>query len=340
MAFTMEFGTGFEMGRLPIRAGSFYWSGSPFISTSGVSLTSARTGSYCVRLGTSTLVRMVRPSPSDEVYVSAWIQPNNYAKERSRIELWLDDDTYITLRHDFTYWNAYVGDVLVASGAVATSVDVWQHVQIRVLLGGAGVGLIETVVDGISDIAYSGDTAGGASQITEVAVRSQGVGVTTYLDDICFGEGGWPGDVRFDPVYVSSDVQDDWEVEPALSDHYAVVDEVPPDSDDFVYTQIDASDRYGTPGTWDDTDGSGNVVKDPIAVTVWVDVRKQDGNTDDKVRLAIGDGVNTVTGEYESLLTSYENRWFTRLKAPDGGEWTKAKINALILGIDAQMAEV
>jgi len=48
--------------------------------------------------------------------------------------------------------------------------------------------------------------------------------------------------------------------------------------------------------------------------------------------------VNEVNNGGESLLTSYENRWFIRETAPDGGGWTKADVNALIVGIDADMA--
>jgi len=63
-----------------------------------------------------------------------------------------------------------------------------------------------------------------------------------------------------------------------------------------------------------------------------------DGNLDDKIQLTMGDGVDEIVGGYQSLLTSREQRWYLSEVAPDAGAWTTVDVNALILGIDSDIA--
>jgi len=328
MAFVMEWGTGWEIGHSIQRSG---WNENTRSVSTGAG---AHTGVYGLQCGYLSSTWPMAIIPGAEKYVSIWIK-------------WTAGQGYITFRDAAKtalvrfakrddYLDVYVGGVLVEQGLVAFDGG-WHHLQLHFSIAEAGV--VETIVDGIPDISYAGDTRSGATNVaTSVILGNNYTGGGGFFDDFCYGTGGWPGDIRFDPLYVTEDVEGECGFTPSEgTDHYALVDEVPPASADYNYTLVDASDRYGTPGTWDDTDGLGNVVKDPLAVILWADARKQDGNTNDKLRLTQGDGVNEMTGEYESLLTSYENRWLLRDKAPDGGEWTTAKVRALILGVDAQM---
>lgn len=326
MAFVMDFGTGFEMGFKPTRAG--------VMETTGLTVQTddKHTGSYS--LGSIyNNQRFWAPLATDrsDVYASVWIKPN--AADIPKIYFFYDlTVTPVYLQYNGTYWDAYVKAVKVAEGTVATTHSAWQHVQVHVVIDDS-VGVIETVVDGVPDISYAGDTQPGAEETIAYVVVHQYS--KTRSDDIAVGYGGWPGDIRFDAVLLDGDDTVAWTPSTG-TDNYALLDEVPPSSTDYVSTTADASDLY-TLAAWDDTDGSGNVVKDPIAVTLWVDARKEDGNYNDLLRLNMQDGVNTVTGDYETLLTSYEHRWLLRMAAPDGGEWTKAKIDALLVGIDADM---
>ncbi len=337
MAFTMEFGTGFEMGQVPIQAGV----AENVYGVTSIKSDNKHTGTYSIRIINAyngCHYGFYRSTASNEVYMSFWINYMQHASLAPVIRFMVDETIIGYLRWDLdSYWDAYVNDVKVADGTVAVSPSTWVHIQIHYKC--ADVGVFETIIDGVPDITYNGDTKPSDSDLIS-SVRFAGTALSVdgyYLDDVAIGTGGWPGDIRFDAVLVDSDESVAWS-RSAGTDNYALVDERPPSSIDYVYAQADVSDRYGTPGTWDDTDGLGNVVKTPVAVIAWADARKQSGNSDDKLQLTQGDGVNEADGGYESLLTSYENRYFIRETAPDGGAWTKAKVNALVVGIDADMA--
>jgi hypothetical protein len=330
MAFTMEFGTGFEMGQVPVRAGVLDNSGCTIESTT------THTGSYAAK-ATNYGYTIVR-SGSTEVYVGAWVRFSAYLDRYPSIFMKSGGTAIAELRWVDPHWDAYVGGVLVASGTVGVLLaSTWCHVQIHFKCADAGN--FDTVIDGVPDITYPGDTKPAAlDSIDEIQFKASGTTATIRMDDIAIGTGGWPGDIRFDAVLINGDSSAAWSRSTG-ADNYALLDEVPPSGVDYVYTTADAADLYTTPGTWDDTDGLGNVVKDPIAVTVWSDARKQDGNTDDKLSETITEGANTIqNASPESLLTSYENRWFTAFTAPDGTEWDKNHVNAMIVGIDADMA--
>lgn len=328
MAFVMEFGTGFEYGAVPTRSG---WFNVGANANYTVSATGVRTGSYALRV--DGVVYHQRATPSNEIYLSIWAYPSSN-DQACAISLHIGATAIIELRRSYPagLWHAYVGGSKVADGAVATASLTLQHIQLHAIVADSG-GVIETIIDGIPDISYTGDTQPGASD----QIDGVGMGRSYWqsYDDFCYGTGGWPGDIRFDAVLLDGDDTVAWTPSTG-TDNYALLDEVPPSSTDYVSTTVDASDLY-TLAPWDDTDGSGNVVKDPIAVTLWASARKEDGNYNDQLQLRMSDGANTVQGGYETLLTSYEHRWLLRMAAPDGGEWTKAKIDDLLVGIDADM---
>lgn len=331
MAFVMEFGTGFEMGQMPTRAGVFTWAGAT------VNTASPHSGTYSLSAGSlSQQWRVKCPAPAAEKYISVWVRAGSDRTGAWALQLLdADNNILVELERSGTNLHAFVGASQVATGTVDWDDLSYHHVQAHVVVGAEG--RIETIIDGIPDIDYSGDTQPGAKADITYMLHNKPHNVTGgwRIDDFCFGTGGWPGDIRFDAVLLDGDDTVAWTPSTG-TDNYALLDEVPPSSTDYVSTTVDASDLY-TLAPWDDTDGSGNVVKDPIAVTLWVDARKEDGNYNDLLRLNMQDGGNTVQGGYETLLTSYEHRWFQRLLAPDDGEWTKAKIDALLVGIDAEM---
>jgi hypothetical protein len=341
MAFTMEFGTGWEVGAMLVKAGTITYT-NPADNYQRLATTVRHTGAYAWLLDPivhthDASIRVTRPAPSNEIYISLWTRIDS---TDGRVIVQNGGSTLCMLQWVPTFWRLYVGSTQVAVGTVAVSAGTWQHLQAHFVIGEAG--LVETIVDGIPDITYSGNTQPGATdQITDVRLSSPSKYAKYYLDDFCFGTGGWPGDIRFDPVLVNGDVPEHCAWSPSAgADHYALVDERPPSSADYVYARADLGDRYTTPGTWDDTDGLGNVVKDPLAVVVWASARKQDGNQDDKLSLVQSDGSNEVAQAAGSLLTSYENRWYIRELAPDGGEWTTAKVNTLVIGLEADVEEV
>jgi hypothetical protein len=325
MAFVPEFACGFEMGMMPVEAGRFEDSGS----TATVSTSSPHTGLYKLVVATNP-ISVIRASAGDALDLSLWTSPNE--SYQMDITLEMADGGKVQLRRNHTTecWDLYVNNVLAASGSVATPGDAWQHIQIRATI--AASGSYATKIDGQPDIGFSGDTLPVADdQITKVSLS----GRSSSWDDMVFGTGGWPNDLRIDPLYVTADTTDaDWTPSTG-TDHYACVDDVPP-SADYVYTDVDGRDIY-TLADWDDTDGGGNVIKEPVAVVTWVQVRKEDGSRDDKVRFLQASGASEVQSDYTSLLTSYQNLHHLRVEQPGGGAWDKAGVDALLVGIEADM---
>jgi len=72
-------------------------------------------------------------------------------------------------------------------------------------------------------------------------------------------------------------------------------------------------------------------------VIEWAYAKKDSAIADDKIRLQMADGVNTITGDWLSLLTNYEYRYFFSATAPDGGAWTDADIDALKIGPESDI---
>lgn len=323
MAFTPEFACGFEMGVVPLRAGEI-----TAVAASAVT-SQPHTGTYGCLLQTNHRVYVVRASPSDTIDVGVWWRPAS-ANGSGQIQLYRAGSVWVDLRYAVGgHWDAYLDNALVASGTVLTALSNYQHVQLSVTLGTTGS--IRTIIEGIPDIEYSGDL--GAGTLDALCVMCVGSG-THYVDDLVFGEGGWPGDLRIDPLVVDGDDAVAW-VPSGGGDNYADVDGIPPDAP-YVYTDVDGRDLY-TLADWDDTDGAGTVVKDPLAVTVWAQVRKEDASVDDQFRLLQSDGANEVDSGYGSILSSYEHHGFMRLAAPGGGLWSKAEVDALRVGIEADL---
>lgn len=276
---------------------------------------------------------VIRSAAGSTLDLSVWCIPYDGSKP-GRVSLYMADAGLVTLRYiqATRTWDLYVGAASVASGTVATTATAWQHLELRADIGASGT--FATRIDGVDDIDYSGSLIPTASDEIE-RVGLVALGDYASWDDFVFGEGGWPGDLRIDPLAVTADSGTPEWTPSTGSDNYACVDDVPP-SADYVYTDVDARDLY-TLADWDDTDGGGNVIKDPIAVTTWVQTRKEDGTRDDTVRFLQSDGATEVQSAYTSLLTSYQNLHHLRVVQPGGGAWDKAAIDSLLVGIEADI---
>ena len=91
-------------------------------------------------------------------------------------------------------------------------------------------------INGLQDIAYS--TTGWDSTIERVLLGLRG----SYFDDVSYGHSGWPGDIRYE-VLVPNAVQgtNEWTCSTG-TDHYALVDEIPPSDTDYLSTDTDDLD--------------------------------------------------------------------------------------------------
>jgi len=314
-----------KCGAIPTRAGIISIGGSGGGSAT-VSDEVAHSGAYALHLQ-SYYYRRSLPTPRAGIYSAQWLYPyeTEWGIDNVRVEFRANDSTLIDIRYDGVYWDAYINDIKVADGNVATSPATWQQLACYIVIGDAGS--ITTYVDGILDISYAGDTKPGAeSAIDQLGFQAPWLR-SFRVDDWVFGTGGWPGDYGVEFIPVISDVSASW-IPSAGSDNYALVDERPPSDDDYVSTTADATDIYGM-ADWDNDLGA----KAPLMVTGIVRVKKSDPGSDDKITLGFGDGVNTADGSAVSVLTSYEYRWHSTNTAPDGGAWTDDDVDNLQLRV-------
>jgi len=234
----------------------------------------------------------------------------------------------IYIRLNYTHWDAYVDGVLVGTGTVILPAA-WHSIQFH--LNVADAGTLQTKIEGISDIDYSGDTKPGASAVIDsVYLRMTGPGGAPIdhdrWDDFVIGYGGWPGDIWVDALYPNGDDVVQWS-RSAGADNYALVDEDPPSDADYVYTTTNGhKDVY----TLEDWDGTG---KTPLFVVQWCRAKKDSAGSQ-QIKLVMDDGTESVSAA-EDVLTSY--RYVNRLlmAPPSGGAWTDAVIDGLKVGQEA-----
>jgi len=306
-----------EIGERAVRAGIVD-------SSATVSTTQPHTGSHCLYLKYASHY-ITLPTARADIYTTQWCHPT---AGPVRIVFRSNDAEIIRLQYNDPYWDAYVDGALVANGSIATINSEWQRVSCHIVIADAGT--IDTKIDGITDIEYSGDTKPGAvTDIDEIGFHA-GTFDTLYVDDWVYGHGGWPGDRRVVSLAPTSDVTKAWTASTG-ADNYACVDERPPSDTDYVSCTADQIDEYGCA----DFTGTGKIVG---SVTVIARVKKSDAGSDDKITLGLGDGTNTADGSAVSVLTSYQHYWYTKSTAPDGGAWTDTDVDNLELRLLGDIA--
>lgn len=319
MAFTVEWGSGIEMGAVPVLSANRLNATADAVTV--------KTGVYSLKLvGSSTVgagyVYWTRSG--NYLDVGAWVNPRGTPTYPIRIELILNNADIVDVRYEDDRWNAYVKAVKVATGTIITTAQTWQHVQVRFYI--ADSGYIKTKIDGVADIDYSGDTLpSGAASIATFRLRQSGGAVQfiSYFDDIVFGTGDWPGDIRFDRIVPDSDDTAEW-TPSAGGDNYALVDEIPPSDADYVTggSVPTVTDKY-TLSDWSGT------AKTPQFVVAWARAQKDTAGT---IQLDLGvdsNGTEDTTGG-EDISTTYEYYDHISVLNPDGDvAWDEAAIDAL-----------
>ena len=244
--------------------------------------------------------------------------------------------------------------VQVTSSALAT-INNWYSVGMTANIAEVG-GFVTLYVDGQQIATWAGDTrlyrSGQTTPRTSInAVYGAGYGARwnagssyaggwaayAYVDDLYvdYYTGGAPADYppatrRFVPAFPISDTaQADWTPNTG-SDHYAMVDEAPPD-DDTTRLKADGA------GLTDIFNFSTVSVPSPDwsvrAAIVVAYARKTDANFDSTLRLVQEYDGTVEESDEQQLGVSYNNVW-GRWETPPGEEtWTEARINQAKFGI-------
>ncbi len=315
MVFVAEKATGWEMGNYDI------WDANHlYASVAG----GAHTGNYCLRTYKQGGYSQI-PFSTGGAYIDigVWARPSLATQQ---ITVYTADSN-IQIKWGGEYWDAYVGGVKVASGQVRVTAQ-WHNVQMRVYLANSG-GYIQTKIDGIADIAYSGDTLSGAdSDITSVYLGVAGTYGQGYWDDLVMGTGGWPGDIRADPLPSSADTATEEWTPSTGADSSAMVDDIPADDAEYLSSTVNGQQSILALTDWDDTD------KLPKFAVAWVRAKK-DTATAQQIKIIDSDGINERVDSAQDLLTSWKYIRNLMLTAPDAAAWEDADVDALQLGVES-----
>ena len=193
-------------------------------------------------------------------------------------------------------------------------------------------GTIETKIDGTADISYNGDTyLSGSSNVEYVRMYVDARTYNTdifYFDDVLVGTGDWPGDIRFAPAIVpdGDTAQKDWTPSTG-SVNWDMVDEVPPNDDDYVSVgSANHKDLY-TVSDW--TPGTNEEAQ---FLVDWMRAKKESAESV-MLRSVIKSGGVESSGGSLDLTTDYA--YYSRIidtEPSTGSSWTEATINAIEIG--------
>lgn len=289
-----------------------------------------RSGAYGLNLGYSNSWAKVDIADISEVFIRFGI------KAASGIMLyWLSDVTtsmgYISSNASHLM-EVRVGTTLVATGTKVLSTSEWDLVEIHIKIADSG-GSIQTKVNGIDDINYSGDTKPStATNISFIEFFGNG----HVFDDIAINDtsgaadNSWCGDGHVIALVpnANGDLSQLTGSDGNSTDNYQLVDETPSDAD-TTYVEgstVDEKDLYNLAAS-----GLSNV----NISRVWAEARSKDTTTAGGL-LAIT--VKTEGVEYDSsdiaLPTNY-----AAIKGPEylvnpqtGIAWTVAELDALQVG--------
>lgn len=214
---TVLFGTGFELGTNAIVTGSNSIVSDP-----------VHTGVYSLFLSYNGTMYADLSSAQNEVYGTVWIYNGNL----EHLEVRHDATTIIRFAYNNGCWDAYRGtSVLIASGTKPIPNGIWYCFQFHVTVDDSS-GIVETWVDGVADIDFTGDTKPGSDTTINKLYAFQNVAGAAYLDDITVATTQY-GDIRYDALQPDGDDTAEWAPSAGI-DNYAMVDEIPYSDADYV----------------------------------------------------------------------------------------------------------
>lgn len=330
MAFApMEgnFCTGLEGGNIP-------WSSTDY-SNCAIDATTPHTGVYGIKQGAVDNVLSwwrMRPGLISDVYIGLWRWPSINLINSSIISIQavLTDGKVIEVRLTSGVYKTYVDGTLVAIGAVVITAAQWHNVQVHFVIANAGS--VALVVEGIAETVYSGDTQPGASDQIEFIYSYMygGGGNYCFEDDIVVGTGGWPGDLRADGIKPNADTATvQWSLSAGV-DTYALIDEVPADDADYIYTGTDGQQSIVELENWS---AAGKTPQ--FVVQRWRAKKSEAGA--EQIKLIDTDGVTTNVDAGHDVQTDETYIDKVQMAAPDGTPWTPAHVNGLDIGVESSI---
>lgn len=328
---TILFRTGFEMGSSNGLVLDGNMSSSEVLS---VVTTLPNTGNYCASLPSNAWAQWV--VNGNEVYFSLYLRHSAKfsVSNKTKFVAYLDNGEEFGIQFDVFYgrWSAIVDGVVVASGSITFPISSWTHVQCR-LLHHATAGKIQVYAEGILELDVDIATAiSGSAQIDYLRIQTPNhVGYPTFfMDDFWVDDSGYPGNLRAEALLPTADAAlADWLLSSG-SDMFDLVDEVPFNDGNYLYTEIDGDQFTLDLSDWN---GTGKTLH---SVSLWHRAWK-DVAAAHQLKIIDSDGSNVNVGPGIDLLTTptYIAKHLTL--APDGTTWSDAKLDALEIGAEGEI---
>lgn len=222
---------------------------------------------------------------------------------------------------------------LAATGTTAIQLATWYSLEVHIKIVDGATGAIDVRLDGTSEVAYSGDTQPG-SDTTIDNVQYTATGAACYFDDLAMNDtagsvdNSWCGDGK---CYYATGTSagDVTQLTPSAGSNWQCIDEVPPNTSDYVSSAVAGNYDLYNCGTI--TLATGEIVR-----RVQVEARcLEESALGDSVKL----GVKTVSTEYFDsghVVTTAYARYVGNdltLNPNTGAAWTQTQIDALQVGV-------
>lgn len=322
MAYIPIWGTGFEMGSKEIVTAA------DIADTVAIETSTVHTGGYALKVYGHFAIQL--DSDVAELYAAVWLYASTNSSYQSQLYFVTTDGYHIELRNDTANWNAYVNNVKVADGSVGAAGGSWHFVEFHAIIGDSGT--IQSKIDGVADIDYSGDTKPGAgTEITKVEFRQAGSISTKpnfYVDDLTLATGDWIGDVRYGAALVpTADTAVKWWEPSTGIDNYALLDELPPSDDDYV-----SSGSPGAKDLYEMSNWAGDSSSTIQFIVDWIRAKK-DVAGDQQICSIVKSGSTESSGGSIDLSTTYQ--YYGRILTTDpdtSAAWDDAGIDAIQAG--------
>ena len=303
------YATGFEMGTLPI-ANTDY--------SGNVSLSGAKTGSYALRLRLQNATANFNITSVSHFYESFWF----FADATTNFNHVLSSVTVLTRSATGGLWTSPF-----QVGTISTPNGTWTHVQVYFHRDAVN-GRVKIVVDGLTSVDFTGNTGTGSVSQARF-VQTANVVAQVYIDDLVIRDDQLPGDVRIIAHNPNADTATINWTPSTGGDNYDLVDEVPANDSDYVYTSTDGlQDLYTvTAQTYTDLTISG--------VVQWIRARKETADTQ-QIKILLKSGATLDTGAAIDLLTTYA--YYSRILETDpdtGLAWVGTDLNSVEIGIES-----
>ena len=318
---------GFEAGSLLL------WDeiGDPATVAAGVE---GMDGGYCADLSDSEAYISRSIAAIGELYM-AFRWRCTAEENQSVLTFYSGSEVQCSLKNNFGFvMEAWRGNqstgTLLATGVRELVKDTTYLVEVHVKIDDSS-GVFAVKIDGLSDIAFSGDTKHSSSSSTVDKIR---LGYNTYyygyqyFDNVVLDDAGWIGET-FIQVLVPNAAGNDTDWSPSAGDNYACVDEVPASEDDYVFASAAGKrDLYNLASL-------SGTISSVLCVQAQSTVKKTGTPAGDHLKLAVRTGGEVFYGDSEEIpteTTSLLHVW--ELNPDTEAAWQTSEVNALQAGFE------